>query len=182
MREIEIKAKIENLESIHSALQQQGVALSEPVSHHDVVWGVPGKVRGNNSPWLRLRTERKGDAERYLFTLKRSMTGQLDSLEYETEVDNPEAVQGIVKELGFVLYSDITKTRRKAHLDDKEICLDSVDGLGDFIELEKLTSDDADYQAVEDELWTIMRSFGISRENEVTIGYDVMINRKLGKE
>lgn len=182
MREIEIKARVSDAEALRSVLKEKGVALSEPISHHDVVWGVPGNVRGDDSPWLRLRTETKGDVMRYLFTLKRSMTGQLDSLEYETEVNDPDAVQGMVKELGFILYSDITKNRQKAQIEGNEICLDSVDGLGDFIELEKLTDDNAEYQVVEDELWEIMGSFGVSRSDEVTVGYDVLVNRKLGKE
>lgn len=182
MREIEIKAQVSDAEALRKVLNDNGVKLSEPISHHDVVWGVPGNIRGDDSPWLRLRTETKGDETRYLFTLKRSMTGQLDSLEYETEVDDPDAVQGMVKELGFVPYSDITKNRHKAQIEGNEICLDSVDGLGDFIELEKLTDDNAEYQVVEEELWGVMESFGISRSDEVTVGYDVLVNRMLGKE
>lgn len=182
MREIEIKARVSDVEALRNVLKDKGVALSEPIRHHDVVWGPEGKSTHANVPWLRLRTETKKDTVRYLFTLKRSVTGQLDSIEHETEVIDPDAIEGIVHELGFTLYSDITKTREKAHLDDKELCLDSVDGLGDFIELEKLTDDSAEYRAVEDELWEIMESFGISRSDEVTVGYDVLVNRELGKE
>jgi adenylate cyclase class 2 len=182
VREIEIKARVESLEDIRTALGQSGATLSESVAQHDVVWGMPGVAGGTAAPWLRLRTETKGDEIRHFFTLKRSVTGQLDSIEHETEIGDPNAVAGIVHELGFALYVDLTKTRQKTRVGGIEICLDSVDTLGEFIEAEKLTSDDADYQKIIGELWTLFEGLGISRENEVTDGYDTLMNKKLGKE
>ncbi len=182
MREIEIKARVESLSSIRSTLQAKNFELSEPIKQHDVVWGLPGAESGINAPWLRLRTQIKGSEAKYLFTLKRSVTGQLDSIEHETEVTNPDAIEGIVRELGFTLYSDITKTRQKAHMGEIEICLDSVDGLGEFIEAEKLTDDDVDYQTVIDGLWVLVKEFGVDKSSEVAEGYDVLVNKKLGKE
>jgi adenylate cyclase class 2 len=184
MREIEIKARVGELGRIRVALQQQGVELTETVRHHDVVWGVLGEPSGSGAPWLRLRTESAGGAVRHLLTFKRSAAAgrQLDSIEYETEVDSPEVVVGMIGELGFTLYSDITKTRQKAQVGDIEICLDSVDGLGDFIEAEKLTSDDANYDQVAEELWLLLEGMGVTRKDEVTDGYDVLVNKNLGKE
>lgn len=179
---MKIKARVGNLGTIRAALQQKGMELSEPVTQHDVVWGRPGVVGYNEDPWLRLRTETKGELTRYVFTLKRSVTGQLDSIEHETEVNDPKAVEGIVHELGFTLFTSITKTRQKAHLGEIEICLDSVEGLGDFIEAEKLTEDGADYQKAVDELWTLLESVGIDHGDEITDGYDTLMNKKLGKE
>lgn len=182
MREIEIKAQVENLDSIRSVLGKKGAELAEAVTQHDVVWGPEGALSGTNVPWLRLRTETKAGETKHLFTLKRSVTGQLDSIEHETEVGDPTAVKGIVGELHFELYSDITKTREKAHLGEIEICLDRVEGLGDFVEAEKLTEDDVDYTVVAEELWRLFGEFGIERDSEVTEGYDVLVNKKLGKE
>lgn len=45
----------------------------------------------------------------------------------------------IVKELGFVPFSDVSKTRQAGKLNDVEVCIDSVEGLGDFMELERLS-------------------------------------------
>ena len=182
MREIEIKARIEDLGSIVLALQQQGAELSEKVTQHDVVWGIPGAPSGSSSPWLRLRTETKEASTHHIFTLKRSVTGQLDSIEHETEVNDPVELASIVRELGFSLYSDIIKTRQKAKLGEIEICLDHVEGLGDFVEAEKLTEDDTDYEEVVIELWKLFGELGISKKDEVSEGYDVLMNKKLGKE
>ena len=47
--------------------------------------------------------------------------------------------------------------------------------LGDFIELEKLTTEETSYGVVSGELWEIMYNLGIGHSDEVTKGYDVLI-------
>jgi len=184
MREIEIKARVSGLDGVIAKLVARGTEVSEPVEQHDRVYGLPG-VPGaseNSEPWLRIRTETKQDEKTSYLTLKKSVTNQLDSIEHETIVDNEEEVEHIIEQLGFVPYSDLTKTRRKAHVGDIELCLDIVEPLGSFIEAEKLTGDDADYEAVVEELWSILEPLGVSRADTVTDGYDVLMNKMLGKE
>lgn len=181
MREIEIKARVARPDSIREAMEREGIELSAPVTHHDRVWGVSGVAGSDNTePWLRVRSETKDGKVRHLATLKRSVTGQLDSIEYETEISDPEAMASIIEELNFSLYSDLLKVRQKAQFSGIELCLDSVDELGDFVEAEKLTADDADYQSVVDELWAILGRFGVSRDDEVLEGYDTLVNRARG--
>jgi len=180
MREIEIKARLANRRTVITALTDKGLALSDPVVHHDRVFGPPN-VNGNennNAAWLRVRTEIRGGSERHLLTLKQSVTNQLDSIEHETVVENAEETLAIIERIGYVPFSDITKTRTKVMSGDIEICLDTVDGLGDFIEAEKLTHDEADYDTVADELWQLFISLGISKGDEVTDGYDVLVNKQ----
>ena len=83
----------------------------------------------------------------------------------------------IVKELGFVPFSDVSKTRQTGKLDDIEVCIDSVEGLGDFMELEQLADEDADPAVITDDLWRIMAELGVSRQDEVTDGYDILMKK-----
>ncbi len=182
MREIEIKARANDVPSIIAAITRQGGVVSDPITHHDRVYGLPG-VPGaseNSEPWLRIRDETKDGATKCYFTLKKSVTNQLDSIEHETLVADAEELVKIIQHINFVPYSDLTKTRRKAQLGDIEVCLDRLEGLGDFIELEKLTSEEADYGEVAQELWVLLESFGVSKDQEVTDGYDVLMNAHLG--
>ena len=184
MREIEIKVRLQDKEGMLAVLEAKGVAFSKPVHQRDQVFGLPGEAGGdgNTAPWLRVRTETRGQGEdetkRVLFTFKRSITGQLDSIEHETEVSDSDVIIAIVKELGFVLFSDMTKTRRIGKLNDIEVCIDSVKGLGDFMELERLADEDADPVAITDDLWRIMAELGIDRQQEVTDGYDILMRRQ----
>jgi adenylate cyclase class 2 len=180
MREIELKVRLQDKPTLLAKLIEQGVKLSEPVTHHDVVYGeagVPGDG-DNNAAWLRVRTETApGRAPRVLFRFKRSVSGQLDSIEHETEVADAGAMTAIIDELGFELYSDLTKTRQKAHVGAVEICVDEVPLLGSFLEVEKLCADDADHDVVVAELWGLLESLGIAKEQTVTDGYDVLMEK-----
>lgn len=183
MREIEIKARVGDHRPIIDAIVRAGGVVSEPVRQHDRVYGVSGEDGdGDNSlPWLRIRTETKNDETTHFFTLKKSVTNQLDSIEHETIIEDDKELEKIIEYINFTPYSDLTKTRRKARFGDIEVCIDSVDGLGEFVEAEKLTADDVDQSAVIDELWTVLESLGVFRDDEVTDGYDVLMNKELKK-
>lgn len=183
MREIEIKARVENKEALLKILEGKGIVLSSPITQRDQVFGLPGVDGGddtNGAPWLRIRTETNDGRTSQIFTLKKSVTNQMDSIEHETEVHDPVELAAIIGHLGFTPYSDLTKTRQKAKLGEIELCIDTVEGLGDFIEAEKLTKDDADYEKVAEELWQVLDDFGIAKTQHVTDGYDVLMRKYQG--
>ena len=184
MREIEIKARANNIPSIVEAITRQGGSVSEPIIQHDRVYGMVGVAGAseNGEPWLRIRSETKAGVTKQLFTLKKSITNQMDSIEHETEVLDEKEIEAIIKHLNFVPYSDLTKTRRKAKIGEVEVCVDHLEGLGDFIELEKLTDEVVAYDVVIAELWTIFESLGVIKADEITDGYDVLMNKHLGIE
>ncbi|OGL21520.1 hypothetical protein A2707_05805 [Candidatus Saccharibacteria bacterium RIFCSPHIGHO2_01_FULL_45_15] len=177
MREIEVKARIENCDTVCELLIKAGYSVSDPVTQHDRVFGLPG-IAGdddNHQPWLRLRTEKKDGNVRYIFTLKKSVTNQLDSIEHETDIADPDELLRIFTHIGYEPYSDVTKTRRKSKIGDIELCIDVVDTLGHFIEAEKLTTEDADYTEVEAELWATLNIVGVTAVDQITDGYDVLM-------
>lgn len=172
MREIEIKARVTNKSKLLIAFANKKIELSDPIVQHDVVYFVEGtKDNAPNSVWLRLRTENR---TKFILTLKKQHRGGLDSIEHETVVANANEVKGIIGALGFTPYSDLTKTRQKTKIGDVEICLDEIQGLGTFIEAEKLTEIDADGKKIEEELWDILNSLGIRKDDEILEGYDVL--------
>src|SRR4051812_17460098 len=115
MREIEIKASVSDKSALLMILKSQNVDVSEPVTHHDRVFGLPGEPGANvyGPAWLRIRTETRGDEMSHIFTLKKSVTNQMDSIEHETEVADTEELEKIILHLGYTPYSDLTKTRQK---------------------------------------------------------------------
>jgi len=106
----------------------------------------------------------------------------MDSIEHETEIEDAVELAKIIHHIGFTPYSDSTKTRQKAHDGDIEICIDSVEGFGDFVEAEKLTDEAADYGVVAEELWTVLERLGAKRSDEVTDGYDVLTRKQQSLE
>jgi adenylate cyclase class 2 len=180
MREIEIKARVADKEALLAALESQGISLGETLKQHDVVYAQPGQLGAEkDSIWLRVRTQ---NDTKHIFTLKKHMSNQMDSLEYEVTVDSESEIVAIMKALGYELFSDLTKHRRKAAYKDYEICYDELPELGAFIEIEKLCADDVDPDAVREELWAVLRTLGITEVDEETVGYDVLERRHRGLE
>ena len=185
MREIEIKARVHDMERLLQRLKEQAVMIGRPITQRDQVYGLSRVIEGRRnqqlvegdatSPWLRVRTETTEDSTVIYLTLKRSRETHLDKIEHEVVVSNADEAVKLVGELGFTEYSDVTKTRRKGMLGDIEICVDEVKDLGTFVELEKLTHDETPYEEVADELWTVLNQLGVERSDEVTRGYDVLL-------
>lgn len=173
MREIEIKARVRDKQATLQAIKDLGIILGEAKKQHDVVYGPPGEngIDDNKSNWLRIRTE---DDARHIFTLKRSVTSQLDSIEHETVIEDAQEMAKIIEHLGYELFSDLTKIRRKAQFGEIEICYDELPELGTYIEAEKLCPDDVNVELIRNELWVLLEKLGISKEDEETNGYDVL--------
>jgi adenylate cyclase class 2 len=176
MREIEVKIKVENFEDIQKRLEERGCVLSGAISQHDVIYSKEGSAE----EWKSAKEGKIIMRIRYLkdkaeFNLKQQQSGEMDNLEYETEVKDAEAMHKILLALGYAPEVEVKKIRRKGKLGEYEICLDDVEKLGTHVELEKLASDDADPRTVREELFQILESLGLSRENEETKGYDTQI-------
>jgi len=181
MREIEVKARVRRPRQLRAALAAADIRLGKPIVQHDVVYGPPGARGGQHANWLRIRTETAGgEAARIIFTLKRSVTGQLDSIEHEVVVDNAGELAAIIGCLGYTRYSDLTKTRRQGHAGNIALCLDELPGLGTFIEAERLCDEAADPATVTAALWQLLAPFGITPADEVTDGYDVLMRKQQG--
>ncbi|MCX6757852.1 MAG: class IV adenylate cyclase [Candidatus Nomurabacteria bacterium] len=176
MREIEIKLKVKNMGLLEDKLQEKGCVLSESIYQHDVVYS----FKNANEEF---ESSKEGDLIfriRYLkdkaeLNLKKQKSNEMDNLEYETVVENPEMMHQILSTLGYKPIIEVKKMRRKGKLGEYEICLDEVEKLGTFVELEKLTNDDDSPEKVREELFGILKSFGLSREDEETKGYDTQI-------
>ena len=175
MREIEVKLKTDDLLSLEEKLKQKGCVLSSPINQHDVVYS-----RGSTSEWeqskegdIILRIRKQNDIAEFNF--KQQRTSELDNIEYETKVDDPEALHQILLMLGWKPEVEVKKVRRKGKIGQYKICLDEVENLGSFVELEKLTDDNDDPIKVQEELLQVLESFGIPRSNLEVRGYDTMI-------
>jgi adenylate cyclase class 2 len=175
MREIEVKLRINNLSVLESALKENGCVLSSPIHQHDIIYS-----RGGTSEWesakegdiiLRIRNQ----DDRAEFNLKQQKSSELDNLEYETGVEDAESLHKILLVLGWHPEVEVKKIRRKGNFREYEICLDEVEELGNFVELEKLTTDDADPHKVQEELLNAMELLGVPRSSLEVRGYDTMI-------
>ena len=82
----------------------------------------------------------------------------------------------ILQLLGYKEVIKVSKRRVKTHFKEYSICLDEVENLGSFIELESLASDEDD-AAHQERMFDLLIEWGVNPSDRVTIGYDTMIYR-----
>ncbi len=160
MREIEVKYRVDDLEALLVALKSRGIELGEPVFQDDQAYAPAGRQFGDSKlgvSFLRLRTV----AGRDYFALKQPVGNAQACLEYETQVADRYAMHGAVLHMGYRPTVRIVKTRRTATLGTCSLCVDDVEGIGGFLELERLATDDADTQAIQADLAAFADSLGI---------------------
>lgn len=181
MREIEIKAKVADREGILSQLTSLGCELSEPVTQEDVVFAQKvGSMEEflTNSVFLRIREGTKG----IVFTLKYNpdRQGAPDAMpvEHEITVDPRAELEAMLSFLDFKPMVTVRKTRRSGNFKNWEICIDEVEELGTFIEVEQMAEHDEEIEPIRDSIMEFLRSLGITEGDLLAKRYDIQMIEK----
>jgi adenylate cyclase class 2 len=174
VREIEVKYRVDDLEALQATLKAQGIELSDPVYQEDQAYAPASWQFGDSKlgvPFLRLRTV----GGRHYFTLKQPVSNAQACVEHETEVADRQAMHRAALHMGFRPTVRIAKTRRTATIGDRSLCLDDLEGVGGFIEVERLAPDDADPHAVQADLAAFVDSLGVTA-SRTTDTYDSLVH------
>jgi adenylate cyclase, class 2 len=174
VREIEVKYRVDDLEALQAALKARGIELSDPVYQDDQAYAPATWQFGDSKlgvSFLRLRTVNG----RHYFTLKQPLSNAQACVERETEVADRQAMHHAALHMGYRPTVRITKTRRIATIGDHSLCVDDLEGIGAFIEVERLAPDDADPHAVQAELAALVDSLGITA-TRTTDTYDSLVH------
>ena len=182
MHEVEVKAALKDKPAVMKALEALGASFSEPTTEADTLYA---KDIGNmeaynrNADFLRIRVRGSGEI---IFTLKHHPTrheGRPDSMpiEHETSVGSKDEMEEMIRIMGYQEVVKTDKVRQKGHVGKWEVCIDEVEGLGTFIELEELT-DGTETQRVIDEMLEFLATLGIAREDMFADRYDIALLKK----
>ena len=179
MQEIEVKAALRDKDAVLGKLASLAVTFGEPVTQDDTVYvAKTGTVQEflGNTLFLRLRTQNDG---KVTFTAKyhenREAANDTYATEYELGVSSREAMEEILKLQGYQPAVSIKKSRRTGTFNEWEICIDEVESLGSFIEVEQLAPDGADPKQIYDLLCEFLYTLGIAPEDITTTRYDIML-------
>jgi len=175
MIEIEIKARADH-EELRKILKQAGAALEKTVEQSDSYYNAPHRDFALTDEALRLRDQ--GGQIYMTYKGKKLDPGSKTRKEVEVEVADLKKTEEILLSLGFNKTLEVHKTREIYHLDGAEICLDRVEGLGDFVELETLAISDADIEARRDQLIAIKRGLGIKGDLIRESYLEMLLNKK----
>lgn len=182
MREVELKAKLTDISPVDLAQQltEQGFAFGGVAKQEDVYYG--GTALHHQV--LRLRTSRDllaGNTRCYL-TYKGTRDRSIQSREeIQTVVEDGEATGLLLKCLGFTPLLTVKKTRRHYHSGPVTVCLDAVEGLGPFVELEILVAQDSQQQEALERLMVLLKEIGLDQKHLIHHSYWELLFKKDGQ-
>jgi adenylate cyclase class 2 len=160
-----------------AALQTHGCELSEPTRQDDQAYAEDGWHYGMskvNVAFARLRTENG----RHLFTVKRPTLNEMVCIEFETEVADRDQMHEAILQMGFYATVRIVKSRRIGRLAEACVCVDDVEGLGVFLELETVIGSHERADRVQADLDALARTLN-ARLERVTDTYDSLVRSAL---
>ncbi|QFU86681.1 class IV adenylate cyclase [Amycolatopsis sp. YIM 10] len=158
-----LKAKLEELGAKPSAQTRQVDAYYN-APHRDFL--APEAI----SEWLRIRTEDRGSSINFKVWHPIDAIAKTHADEYETAIDDPEAIRRMLHALGFTPLVTVDKTREEWKLPHVEVVFDHVDGAGDFVEFEfKGDADDVDDATTQ--LVTFIESLDVELGDTINRGY-----------
>lgn len=173
MREVEVKFAVPDATAVVAVLARRGIVLSEPVFQDDQAFAPLGWSFGDSKlgvSFLRLRTV---DGHHW-FALKQPGANAQDCLEYETEVADREQMHQAILRMGYWATVRVAKTRRTGQYGEVSLCLDELEGVGTFLELERMVPSGESSAGVQDELAAFVASFGVQAQRTAET-YDSLV-------
>ena len=159
VREIEVKYWVHDPEALLVALKDADIALGDPVHQDDQAYAPISWDFGDSKlgvSFLRLRTV----GGRHYFALKQPGENAQACLEYETEVADRGQMDGAINQMGYRRTVRVAKIRRSATFGGLSLCVDELEGVGCFLELERLVADTVAAGPVQEELAVFAASLG----------------------
>lgn len=184
MLEVEVKAALGGraAEAVRRDAEGLGFVPAQTLGETDVYFDGADRDFKKTDEALRLRSCRDLDAgtEETLLTYKGPKLDAASStrMEYETAVGDRAVMGKLLEALGYRPAFTVRKTRREFRLDGVTLCLDTVEGLGEFLELETLAADGGSREAEVGRLLGLLDRLGIGREQLTRTSYLEMLIAK----
>lgn len=183
-KEVEIKIRVDKKDflTLQKILQKKAKFIDE-IHQQDHYFQPPGEnfinPDGSINKWFRLRVSSKESFLTYKFVHSGEKVREKD--EYETKIEDPEAMKKIINALKFEEIVLVRKTRRIYMFRDIfELALDRIQELGYFIEIEIKKG----FKSIEEgnaKIENIAKDLNLDIENESNLGYaHLMLIKKHG--
>lgn len=173
MREIELKFKVDSFDSIIAKLVSDDCKISDEVNQSDTIYvsDLSDTESKEGSLWLRVRKVN----DTIEMNLKKQSKEKMESEEIEFEVSDYDLANKFLLTLGYKPWVQVNKKRKYSKYNNVNICMDEVERLGCFIELELLIDEnnDIDYER---ELLAVADTLGIDTSMRINSHYDTMIS------
>ncbi|MEM4279968.1 MAG: class IV adenylate cyclase [Archaeoglobaceae archaeon] len=169
---MEVEAKFRLKEGVLEKIERIAKFVEEK-EEFDLYFNHPCRDFAKTDEALRLRIEKR---------VKMTYKGPKVDSETKTReeinvlVDSFENTVKLLESLGFKRFRTVKKTRKIFSIGNAIVCVDHVEGLGNFIEIE------VGNLAEKEKIFQIAESLGYSREESIRASYLELILEKLNRE
>ena len=188
MYEVELKVATDH-DSVESRLESVGATHVETVIQEDTYYNAPDRDFVETDEALRIRREDPEDGPaRTAVTYKGPLVDAHSKTraEAETYVDDAEAMHAILTGLGYDASATVTKHRARYELGGCTVALDTIEGLGEYVEVEletdeELSSDDGDdaLASLRGEAVSVLRELGLDPDEQIRTSYlDLLLDER----
>lgn len=189
MIEVEVKLKIDSAESIEKKLIELGFKKGQTLQEIDYYYnGVDRDFRASGEA-LRLRLVESLDGSAVVADrpgeplIQMTYKGpKLDNVsmsrvEHQVNIDNFETMLSILSSLGYKPVEPVIKLRRELFSEEICACVDTVDGLGDYLELEIMADEESQRENALDKISIVLKQLGYSISDTTTTSYLSMLEK-----
>lgn len=176
MIRIDIRARVDDLDSIAAALENVNFTKLKQKVEHEIHYRLGEEDLKNNGKQLCLFCEENYASGEKKASIMYKCPGtdrfSITDVEYETEIADFEAAAGIFDHLGYNRAAEIRKDRRTfTNYEGVSAYLDEVQLLGNFLELEILLDEESRQEYAVEALSIILNELGIHKSAVVTKTY-----------
>ena len=180
MVEVEIKLPIKNKEIVEKSLEKLGFVKAGLVREEDVYFDNESSRIRENGEALRVRkvTNLATDESETRITYKGKKLDQVSMTrkELETGVSDAEVCIQILEAIGYqAIPPEVVKTRQEYTFENVTACIDQVQNLGDFLELEILIEEDENKENALQQIEIILRRLGYTLKDTTRTSYLSML-------
>lgn len=171
MLEVEMKASLTGVsgKTLQHALARAGFSPRQTLREIDIYFSSGTRDFKKTDEALRLRSCQDlsgNNAAQVFITYKGPKLDAVSSTrtEYETAVGSLPAMRSLLEALGYRAMFTVDKTRREFALENVTLCLDTVEGLGDYLELEQMVEHEDGREPAVQKLLGLLDTLGVPRE------------------
>ncbi|WP_251343899.1 class IV adenylate cyclase [Haloplanus halophilus] len=171
MYEVELKVRASH-EAVRERLSALGAERVGSVRQVDTYYDAPHRDFAETDEALRIRREADAEGSTTRVTYKGPLVEEASKTrrEVETGVDDADRMADILDSLGFSPAAEVAKSRERYALDGYTVTLDSVDGLGEFVEIEREAAE-TDLETAREGAVSRLRDLGLDPDDGIRTSY-----------
>lgn len=166
--EVELKIKVDSAAEVERVLLAAGASKFCEEKQVDTYFQHPSRDFRETDEALRVR--RTPGSASIAYKGPKLDTQAKTRVEVEVPVPDAEIAKELFRRLGFTEIAKVEKIRRIYALDDIRVYVDSVSGLGDFVELE-ISARPSDVRKAEEALLSLAKRLGLPLERSTRKSY-----------